>query len=328
MFDEAINFLERNPSIIITTHEWPDPDGLGAEIAFSQICREKGVKCRIINSRPIPEQFLFMDKRREVEAWNLSEYRANEFAQTDEPALVILDSSDELNIGAMEDFVPLAKEIFIIDHHDHIPTTGLNSIIDSTASSTCELIAELSEAAGIKLDAVSSAALYAGICYDTGSFAFPKTTARTFRVASGLAENGANPYETYHELNETVKISALLLSHRVFSSLKLLNKNRVAVQILRKEDLQSAHAHIEDAEAFINIPMKAAEIMVSVLIKETEDGLIKCSLRSKGNINVSMIARSFGGGGHVTASGFRSPLGIEETLDRVLEKINATLDEI
>ena len=316
MFKEFIKFLRRHSSLIITTHDWPDADGLGAEIAFSQICRDIGIKCYIINSKPVPHRYVFLDPEREIGTWE----NTGDTFNPKEHAMVILDSSDEFNIGTMKDIIPLAKEVFMVDHHDHAPAISIKCMIDSSASSTCEIISELAEATGVTLNMVSSSAVYAGIAYDTGSFAFPKTSNRTFRAALKLVDAGVNPYAIYHELNETAETGALLLNQRVFSSLKIID-NRIAVQILRKEDMEATGTNIEDAEAFINIPLKAREIQVSVLVKETSEGQVRCSLRSKGKINVSRIAQIFGGGGHVTASGFRSSLGIEETLARVLEKI-------
>jgi phosphoesterase RecJ-like protein len=102
----------------------------------------------------------------------------------------------------------------------------------------------------------------------------------------------------------------------------------VAVQILRKEDLEASQASFEDAENFINVPLRSRDIMVSVLVKENREGQIRCSLRSKGKVNVSKIAQSFGGGGHVSAAGFKSKDSIEETLSRVLEKITVFLDNL
>jgi phosphoesterase RecJ-like protein len=116
------------------------------------------------------------------------------------------------------------------------------------------------------------------------------------------------------------------LQKQVLSTLELRNGGRTAVQILRKEDLETSRASIEDAENFINVPLRSRDIMVSVLVKENREGQIRCSLRSKGKVNVSKIAQVFGGGGHVSAAGFKSKAGIEETLSGVLEKITAVLD--
>ena len=324
MPEEIINFLNRHSTFIITTHEKVDADGLGAEIAFAQICRDMGKNYRIINSGPIPELFVFLDKNKEIEIWEKAQEQYN-FSH-EEFALAMLDSSDEYNIGGLKNLIPLAREVFFIDHHDddHLE---LNGYRDSSASSTSELIAEIAIAAGISLNSVSKDALYAGIVYDSGSFSYSKTTTRTFRIALKLVEGGVIPNKIFHELNECHSTGALLLHKQVFSTLEILNQGRVAVQILRKEALESSKAQIDDAESFINDPLKARDVEVSVLVKENAEGQVRCSLRSKGAVNVSKIAQAFGGGGHVAASGFKSGQSIEETLSNVLEKITAALDK-
>jgi phosphoesterase RecJ-like protein len=101
---------------------------------------------------------------------------------------------------------------------------------------------------------------------------------------------------------------------------------RAAVMTLGPEDLAATGALFEDAEAFVNIPLKSKGILVSILLKETEEGKIRCSLRSKGAVNVSKIAQQFSGGGHAMAAGFRSDVALEETMGRVLEKIQEALE--
>ena len=324
MQEEVFDFLGRHTSLIITTHENPDADGLGAELAFAQICRDLGKKVSILNSGPKAERFDFMDPQGEIRVWD----RENGTENAENSALVILDSPDEFYIGAIKDLIPLTREVFVIDHHEPAPITTLKGYRDNTASSTCELIMELAAGAKITLNEISSNALYAGISSDTGSFAYSKTTARTFSAVLKLVEGGVNPYAIYRELNESDPLSSLLLSKQVFSTLEILKRGKVAIQILRKEDLAAAKAQIEDAEAFVNVPLKASTIAVSVLIKENPNGQIRCSLRSKGEINVSKIAQAFGGGGHVSAAGFKSSFNIEETRKLLLGTITKALEQI
>jgi phosphoesterase RecJ-like protein len=169
-------------------------------------------------------------------------------------------------------------------------------------------------------------AAFGGLSYDSGSFAYSKTTARTFATARILVEAGVSPYEIYGELNESATTNSLLLQRQVMSTLELHCQGRVAVQILKKADLESTGARFEDAEAFINIPLKSRDILVSILIKENREGPVRCSLRSKGKVNVSKIAQQFSGGGHALAAGFRSDLNIEKTLEQVLEQVEAALE--
>jgi phosphoesterase RecJ-like protein len=322
MPEQVLRFLEGHGSFILTTHDNADADGLGAEQVFACILNQMGKEVHIINAGPVPECFLFMDPDRKIEEWDPARHNG----LPEKSALLILDTADEYNIGCMRDIMGLVRETLAVDHHEKNKLAQIPAFIDSTASSTCELAVETAQAAGVSLDKNTAIAAYAGVIYDTGSLSYIKTTARTFKVCLDLVTAGVVPYLIYKSLNESGTMRALLLQKRVLSSLEIHCEGRVAVQILRKADLESTGAAFEDAESFINFPLKAKDIAVSILVKENADGRIRCSLRSKGTVNVSKIARIFSGGGHMTSAGFRSELGIEETLKKVLETIGEFLD--
>ena len=323
MADPVIEFLDRYSSFILTTHHPADADGLGAEKVFAHMVSSMGKQVRVVNSAPVPDNFRFMDTDGTVEVWaEISEQLPAG------SAMVILDTTDEYNIGELRDLIPLVEEVFVIDHHEPNQFCTFKGYIDNSASSTCELTVELAQAAGIKLNQECARAAYAGLVYDTGFFAYSKTTERSFRTALALVEAGANPYLVYSELNENNSTGTVLLQKAVFSTLEIHNNGRVAAQILRKEDLENAGAKFEDAETFINVPLKSKDIDVSVLVKETKEGHIRCSLRSKGKVNVSKIAQALGGGGHVTAAGFKSSRNIDDTLANVLSIISGELDKL
>jgi phosphoesterase RecJ-like protein len=217
--------------------------------------------------------------------------------------------------------------VFVIDHHEPNPFNTLKGYIDPTASSTCEIAVELAIKAGIQLTPVNAKAAFAGIAFDTGFFAFNKTTTRTFKAATLLTEAGAVPYEIYQEFHTKQTLASLLLEKTVFGNMELVNHGKVAVQLLRKEFLESCHGTLDDTHGFINTPLKCKEVQVSVFVKENREGNVKCSLRSRGNINVSKIAQSMGGGGHVSAAGFKSSVSLDETLRIVLDKISQEMKQ-
>jgi phosphoesterase RecJ-like protein len=323
MVSTVFEFLKKYSSFIITTHDTADADGLGAELVFSLIVRSLGKQIRIINSSPVPENFRFMDPGNEVECWANAK---DTISRND--AMVILDTADEYNIGDLKEIIPNVPEVFVIDHHEPKQFCTFKGYIDNSSSSTCEMVLELAQEAGLTLPPVYAQAAYAGLVYDTGFFAYSTTTIRTFRAALALVEAGVNPYEVYRHLNENSTTAAVILLKNVFSTLETHNRGRVAVQVLRKADLEKCGARYEDAENFINIPMRSSEIEVSVLIKENREEQVRCSLRSKGRVNVSKIAQTMGGGGHVSAAGFKSSLSVEETLAVTLEKISEALESI
>ncbi|MDR2028524.1 MAG: bifunctional oligoribonuclease/PAP phosphatase NrnA [Treponema sp.] len=321
---KVLDFVNRHTSIVLTTHEGPDADGIGAELLFAHILRTMNKTVRIINMSPMPDRFAFMDPQGTMEVWD-AEKHGDIPGQS---ALIIVDTADEFNTGGMIHILPQFREVFVVDHHELARHSLLDGYIDPKASSTCEMIVELAESWGIGPDLYSARAAFAGISYDTGSFSYSKTSTRTLKAALILVEAGVVPYEIYGALNESASISALLLQKQVLSTLEIHAGGRVAVQILRKEDLESTGANFEDAESFINIPLKSKDILVSILVKEKSEGVIRCSLRSKGQVNVSKIAQHFSGGGHVMAAGFKSAWGITETLAQVLKKVETMLDKI
>ena len=317
----VFEFLKRHSSLIITTHDPADPDGLGAEKVLYLIAKSMGKHVRIINSGQMPENYRFMDTDNLVETWkDVTESLPRE------AALAIVDTSDEYNIGELRDIIPYASEVFFIDHHEHSAFCTLKGYTDETASSVCELMVELAEAAGVTLSLSHARAAYAGIVYDTGFFAYPKTTTRTFRAALSLIGAGVRPYDIYQALCENISNRTLLLQRAVFSSLEIRNQGRVALQVLRKSDLEKTGANYEDTDNFVNTPMKSREIEVSIVVKENREGQIRCSLRSKGKVNVSELAQNLGGGGHITAAGFKTKMSIDETVDIILNKVSIALE--
>lgn len=320
MSDAFFEFLDRHSSFIITTHDPADADGLGAEKILFQMISSTGKKVRLVNSSPIPERFRFIDSDNTIETWESVRETLPRLS-----ALIILDTTDEYNIGELRGIIPYAVEVFVIDHHEPSIFNTFKGYIDSTASSVSELAVEIVQRAKVKLKPEYAMAAYAGIVYDTGFFAYPKTTDRTFRAALSLVETGVKPYAVYQQMNENSSTATLLLQQKVFSTMRINNEGRVAVQMFRKEDLETTGAYFEDAENFINIPLKSRDIEVSILIKENKDGQTRCSLRSKGKVNVSKIAQDLGGGGHVSAAGFKSSKGPDETLAIVLSKVTEAL---
>jgi phosphoesterase RecJ-like protein len=321
MIEKLKAFIERHDLFILTTHDPADADGLGAQLVFACILRWYGKRFRIINSSPIPEQFVFMDRQGIIEKLDIEKHNA----LPEQAAVIMLDTADLHNIGQMRDLVCRAKEVFIIDHHDVISASHFSGICDPKAASACELSVELAAAMGVTLELQTASAAYTGMVYDTGFFAFQKTSPRSFRAAITLLELGVNPTEAYQELRENTALRSLLLQKKAFAGLEIHCGGQVASQVLRLEDFTETGAVNDDADGFVNTPLKAREIMVSIMVKESRKGKVKCSLRSKGAIDVSKIANDFGGGGHINAAGFKSKLNVDQTLDLVLTKITGYL---
>jgi len=314
MFESIISFLERHNSFILTTHDSPDADGLGAEAVLAAILKKMGKEARILNSSQIPRYLQYIKEGFEIEKWDSE---SHSFLLKDS-AIVLLDTSEENHMGLIREAVKKAKETFFIDHHEPKSTCRLSGFIDSSAASVSELTIELACFMGFSLDPFTATAAYAGIVSDSGFFAYPKTSMRTFMAAMKTLEWGATPNLIYKQLMENSSFASVLLQKQALTSLTFHDGQKIALMVLRREDFANAGAEFEDVENIVNIPLKAKEVEASILLREKENGDVFCSLRSKGMLNVSKIAHAFDGGGHLTAAGFRSALGVDKTIKKLL----------
>ena len=321
----VIDFIEKYDKFIITAHETPDGDALGSEYAMLLALRKLGKTARILNADPAPQKFAFVDPGQEFEVLVRKEQIPKDIG---EYGMFILDVNDINNIGQVSTLIlPRVKEYFIVDHHDSETVQLSKNHIEQSASSTCEILYLLFREMNLEIDLPIAQALYMGILYDTGSFIYPKTTAVTFKIAHDLVNLGVQPNQAYVSVYESNSISSLVLMSRVLATLELHYDNHVAVQTMTQDLLREAGAIYEESDLLINIPLRSGDVRVSVFFKENTEGIKRCSLRSKGNIDVAAIAQSLGGGGHKTAAGFKCVRPFEVMKVEILEMLHEYFNE-
>jgi phosphoesterase RecJ-like protein len=332
---EMASYLRERDRYVILSHDGPDADGLGAAYALSLALRAIGKEAVPVVADRITAKFRFIDQRELFRS--LKEDPALPF----EPGAsvpVVVDTHDLDYLGAASEALLAASgKALIIDHHelpgaatdqalyDAFGAEGVPVLLDESASSTCELVYLVAKELGVELPLDAAEAVFAGIVYDTGSFSYPKTTDRTFACALDLVRSGVKPYTIHRRMYESSGPGALLLQKSVISSLELRVGGRVAVQSLSRGDLAASGASYEDAEDLVNIPLQDKGVEVSVLFKENSEGRLRCSLRSKGEVNVAHVAQTFGGGGHKTAAGFTCASPLDAVKADVLQNLSETL---
>lgn len=320
---EAAAYLSGRNDFILSSHEGPDADGLGAEFALGTGLASLGKRVRIINAERYSDSYGFIDTTGMIE--NLPEAKLDDEALK-HSTVVLLDTNDVMYTGDVADSIVMkAAETLVIDHHE-MKGASLGKICSMPGlSSTCEIVYRILSEMGCAINESMASALLAGIVFDTGSFAYSKTGAGTFEVTLDLVRIGANPSKIHGALYESSAISALLLRKEVLSTLELHSGNRIAFQTMTREMVDNSGSKYQDSEGLINVPLQAASIEVSVFFKEDEEGTLRCSLRSKGNVNVAQIAQNFGGGGHKSAAGFKSPYPLETIKAKVLLLVESAL---
>src|SRR3990170_2741488 len=199
--------------------------------------------------------------------------------------------------------------IINIDHHITNEQYGKVNFVDINATSTAELILQLIENLEEKMplmDADMATCLLSGVIVDTGSFQNANTTPKAFEVAAKLLAAGARQQEIIKYLFKMHELSTLRLWGKTLSKLQHDPELHLAWATVTQEDFAGANATEEELEGLMDqLITSASDADIVFLIKEQSDGVVRVSMRSIKNIDITPIVLPFNGGGHPRAAGFR-----------------------
>lgn len=292
MLSQVVELIENKSYFGITTHFRPDGDGIGSSLALWWLLKSLNKEAEIFVRDPVPSSCIRLPGADAVR-------RVTEVDRSYD-AVFVMECSDAERPGIKN----LEKQFLInIDHHSTSQLFGNINWIDSTASAVGEMIYNLCKAIGGRVTREIAECVYTALLTDTGSFHYSNTTERTFKVASELIRAGVKPAKLAESIYNSYPWSRVELLGKVMSSVCRDETGRVAFLLQTQQMLESSNATEEDAENFVNIPLTAEEVEAVVMLKESEAGIYRASLRSKGDVNVVRIAEKFGGGGHKNAAG-------------------------
>ncbi len=321
---EVESRIKSSAHTVIVSHRSPDGDSIGSSLALYYYLKNFIGHVQVITPDPAP-QFL---------SWlsgfdTILNYQENKNAVNEElkkaDLLCCLDFNTPSRMGDLELAFQLNQDAYIIniDHHQDPDDFANFQLLDTSASSTCQLIYDfICELDGIdKLTLELGEAMYTGIVTDTGSFRFSSTSKHTHNVVAELIEVGINPGQIHENIYNNYSIDRLkLLGFALDQRFNVYEKYSAAIIYLSENDLNQFNFQKGDTEGLVNYPLSVANICMSILITE-KDGKVKMSFRSKGNFRVNELsAKYFSGGGHFNAAGGISDVGVLETVKK-LEKI-------
>jgi phosphoesterase RecJ-like protein len=294
--------------ILLVAHTRPDPDTIGANVALKEYLIGLGKRVDIVCFDPFPEYLsdVFMGSFFTPDQVDWQAYQA-----------VIASDSVDRGFDKMQQYITEEQATALIDHHPDINITGDVMMVDATYSSACEIIFDYFEYAHAAITPRIATALLTGISSDTGSFQHSCTTPRVMEIASILMKRGAPLSKISSSVFTNKKISTLKLWGRAFSKAKINPKNGMIVSALTQQDIAECEASTNDVNQVATILNTVPGTKFALVFFQMDDTTVKGSLRSEEGkgVDVSLIARRFGGAGHRLASGFEMLGRIQETPD-------------
>jgi len=308
--------------VILTTHVNADGDGTGSEAAVAAWLESIGIRATIVNPTPFPRNLLFLAHREDVVV-ELDDPRVEEVLGSADLVLV-LDTSEENRLGALQARIEGIPTL-VIDHHPAGPSVvGEGGVQDPNASSAGELVYDLLSLSGDPWNAASAQGVYVAIVSDTGSFRFGNTTPRAHAIAAELLGLGIDPEHVFQRLFATAPLRRIHLLREALAGLEHdsdLGITWIVVPLRVSEELASAS---EDFDGIIEHARAIQGTRVALMFREIAFGQTKVSFRAA-DVDVNRIARKFGGGGHVKASGATVLLPPNEAVDAVLHEVRSAL---
>ncbi len=307
--------LRQHDRFLVVTHENPDGDALGSLLAATLALRKLGKDAvmYLAGRTPLPREYGFMP---------LDGLLREPPADAAERVLLAVDCAKEDRIG---DDAALARAPLVLDvdhHHDNTRFGDLNLIV-AHASSTGEVLRDVLAELGIELTPDLAEPLYIALVTDTGRFQYANTTPKALRLAAELVEAGADIHAVFQEVYESLEFAKLKLLARALDRAEVLEGGRIVVSHLLRADFAEVGAAEPYSEGLIDYLRAVEGAELAVLVREQPNEKAhahKGSLRSSiDELDVSVIARRFGGGGHRQAAGFSSDLPLAEIVEQIRE---------
>ncbi len=325
--DHVYNLLYSERNIVITMHQKPDGDAMGAALGLYHFLKSLGNNVVVISPTNWAKFLNWMPGCSEVVDYELYTQKCIELLGKAD-MLFCLDFNSMHRTKRMETLLLGANCVkVLIDHHEQPVEEHFDyGASDITKSSTCEMVYDFIVRSPFadKLNLDMATCIYTGILTDTGSFRFAVTSAQTHKAVAHLKELGLehsiiheNIYDNF--LENRLRFIGNALLHR----LEVLYEYNTALMAIPKHDLVRFQIQTGDTEGLVNYLLSIEGIKLgALLIDRTEER--KWSFRSKGDFDVNEMARDhFEGGGHKNAAGGRS----SESLDINIRKFKEVIKQ-
>lgn len=308
----------------IFTHKNPDGDAIGSILALYRILTSKGKTVKTFIFDSADERFSFFPNFEKIKITKTPELLNNALT-------IYIDCSNPIRTGFPENFFT-DKETIVIDHHlikDH-KEPNIIKIVNSTASSTAEIIFDLATHLSWPMDVDTSTCILGGLLADTGTFQHSNTSPKSLQIVSLLVKKGTNLKKISEQLFKKKEFnSSLKIWGEVLSRVTLDPETKMAFSYVTQSDLKKYGSNEDELAGLINLMVGIPESKFSLILVETKFGKIKASMRSEfyKGIDVAKVAQAFGGGGHKLAAGFEIEGKIADKEKEIKAKIRDELSK-
>jgi phosphoesterase RecJ-like protein len=315
---EAAAAVDAAAEILIVAHVSPDGDAIGSLVGLGNALSQRGKRPDLVVDGGVPDHLRFLPGTDAVigtppvKKWDV---------------MISVDSSDEVRTGQAGAFGRANSRLVInIDHHATNIGFGQIHLVDPTAVSTTEVIARWLIAIGQTLTPEIAQPLLTGLVTDTNGFRTTGVRPETLDLARLLMASGASLQTIMARTLNSKPYKALALWRSAMQHVEL-EDGIIASQVSLAELNAAGYDEPTDAD-FVSLLIQIEEAVIAAVFKETPDGAVRLSLRSKPGYDVGAVALALGGGGHYQAAGATVIGTLEDARRRVMPMLREVVERV
>lgn len=288
--------------ILLLTDERIDGDTTGSILGLYHVLQDLGKKVEIFSPKPLPNYLKFIPGTESIQR------DAKVFQQTSIDLAIICDCSDGEYIKAHLPTMPRPVPLIVFDHHATNPLYGTINVVERTAASTADVVWRFIKSTTWQVSPSAAQSILTGICTDTVLFSTTNTTTSALDASAELVKFGADLKVIVKNTLMNQSLGSLKLWGVAMERLAVDPDLQATVTAITQQDIITAQASEDDASGISGLlhALLNEQHEVVIVYRETSDGAVKGSIRSRGR-DISKLAEKFGGGGHKLAAGFKVP---------------------
>lgn len=308
--------LGRAKRILLTSHQDPDGDSIGSQLALAALAEDLKKRVVVANQGILPSKYIFLDR-----AGKITTHKTNKVLRFNPDLVMVLESPYLDRVGWVRQAIPEKVTLINIDHHPDNASYGTINYLDSQAAAVGEMVYAILVQAGRPISSAQANWLYAAILTDTGRFRYSSTTSRSLKICAQLLELGADPRFLTDKIYFNASEQNLKMLGHVLSGLELYSRGKIGCLTIDQQSLKQFRISSGDTEGLVDYSLFVDGVQVGVLFKQMGPHRTKVSLRSQNHLDIGQLARQYGGGGHKNAAGFAVSKPLPEVKKLIIQEL-------
>ncbi len=302
--------IKKSKNIAIFTHVRADGDCLGAGVAMFYALKNMGKEnIGLYNAEPIHKNYKF---------FTLDIVQNSMSFKPD--LMIALDCGKLTRLGYFEPEFKKHDNTINIDHHISNEMFATLNFVQDKASSTCEILYNFFTQFNIAIDKNIANALFCGLSADTGCFMHSNTTKNVHYIASKLMEYDLDIEQINYHLFKTKTKKQITLTAHALSNLQYFHGGKVAICGLDRKTYKLINANDEDDPRLADMISGIEGVKIGICYNQNIDGGYNISFRTScADVDVNLVAQTYGGGGHKKAAGCKIYASKQKMIQSLVE---------